>query len=89
MIGIDPKNGTWSKLRPVLRVKIPPMTTVLPSGTSRSVSAWRLRIVGSPRADVWLKSGSSRLIRTCIAIEPSAVTCGFTTSASFASWNVV
>ena len=30
--------------------------------------------VGSPRAEVWLKSGSSRLIFTCIEMLPSAVT---------------
>ncbi len=27
-IGMSPKNGTWSRFRPVLRVKMPPMTAV-------------------------------------------------------------
>ena len=46
---MSPKNGTWSRFRPVLRVKMPPMTAVCPSMTSRSVSASRFKIVGSPR----------------------------------------
>ena len=62
---------------------------VCPSGMSRLVSASRFRRVGSPRGPVRVKSGSSRVILTCMAMEPSLVTCGVTLSSSLASWKAV
>ena len=41
---------------------MPPITAVWPSCTSRLVFAMRFKIVGSPRALRWLKSGSSRVM---------------------------
>jgi hypothetical protein len=51
---------------------MPPITAVWPSAMSSVVSASRLRIVWDrARAEVWLKSGSSRLTFTLSSTLPS------------------